>query len=97
MLDGNAAFGTDGRDPERNWGTVSAVAGKSRVAVDIGGTFTDFCVFDEASGELRTLKILSTPEAPGAEVMQGIAELERRYGQPGPRASSFLRTAPRWA
>ncbi len=82
MLDGNAAFGTGGRDPERNWGTVSAVAGKSRVAVDIGGTFTDFCVFDEASGELRTLKILSTPEAPGAEVMQGIAELERRYGQP---------------
>ena len=55
---------------------------RCRVAVDIGGTFTDFCVFDEAAGELRTLKILSTPEAPGEEVMQGIAELDRRYGQP---------------
>ena len=52
-----------------------------RVAVDIGGTFTDFCVFDEATGAMRTLKTLSTPETPGAEVMNGIADLERRYGQ----------------
>ena len=57
-------------------------AARCRVAVDIGGTFTDFCVFDEATGALRTLKILSTPESPGAEVMQGIAELDRRHGQP---------------
>ena len=52
-----------------------------RIGVDIGGTFTDFCVFDEATGTMRTLKTLSTPETPGAEVMNGIAELERRYGQ----------------
>ncbi len=61
---------------------MSELATKYRVAVDIGGTFTDFCVFDETTGELHTLKILSTPESPGAEVMQGIAELDRRYGQP---------------
>jgi len=61
---------------------VSELATGCRVAVDIGGTFTDFCVFDEGTGELRTLKILSTPETPGAEVMQGIAELDRRHGQP---------------
>ncbi|MEM8842337.1 MAG: hydantoinase/oxoprolinase family protein, partial [Pseudomonadota bacterium] len=53
-----------------------------RVAVDIGGTFTDFCVFDEASGAMRTLKTLSTPATPGAEVMTGIAELESRHGLP---------------
>ena len=52
-----------------------------RVAVDIGGTFTDFCVFDETTGAVRTLKTLSTPATPGAEVMNGIAELERRHGQ----------------
>ncbi|MEM7745023.1 MAG: hydantoinase/oxoprolinase family protein [Pseudomonadota bacterium] len=52
-----------------------------RVAVDIGGTFTDFCVFDEATGELKTLKTFSTPDTPGAEVMNGVTELERRYGQ----------------
>jgi len=52
-----------------------------RVAVDIGGTFTDFCVFDEATGALMTLKTFSTPATPGAEVMNGVAELERRYGK----------------
>ena len=50
-----------------------------RVGVDIGGTFTDFAVLNEATGELRTLKVLSTPEKPGSEVMAGVRELERRY------------------
>ncbi|MFK7942736.1 MAG: hydantoinase/oxoprolinase family protein, partial [Paracoccaceae bacterium] len=47
---------------------------------DIGGTFTDFCVFDEATGEMHTLKTFSTPDTPGAEVMNGVAALEQRYG-----------------
>ena len=51
-----------------------------RVGVDIGGTFTDFCVFDEATDQLRTLKVLSTPDRPGAEVMAGLRELEARFG-----------------
>ena len=55
-----------------------------RIGVDVGGTFTDFCVFDEVTGEMRSLKTLSTPATPGAEVMNGIAELERRHGaRPG--------------
>ncbi len=61
---------------------MSDLATRCRVAVDIGGTFTDFCVFDEATGALSTLKILSTPDTPGAEVMQGIAELDRRHSLP---------------
>ncbi|SVE19718.1 uncharacterized protein METZ01_LOCUS472572, partial [marine metagenome] len=32
-----------------------------RIAVDIGGTFTDICVLDESSGELRVAKTASTP------------------------------------
>ena len=75
---------------------MSELAKGCRVAVDIGGTFTDFCAFEEATGELRTLKILSTPETPGAEVMQGIAELDRRHGQPA-SGIRFFTTAPRWA
>jgi N-methylhydantoinase A len=51
-----------------------------RVGVDIGGTFADFCALDEATGTVRTLKVLSTPAEPGREVMQGIAELQRRFG-----------------
>lgn len=60
-----------------------------RVAVDIGGTFTDFCIFDETTGEMRTLKTLSTPQRPGAEVMNGIGELARRHGQPAAAISYF--------
>ncbi|HUF87509.1 MAG TPA: hydantoinase/oxoprolinase family protein [Thermohalobaculum sp.] len=60
-----------------------------RVAVDIGGTFTDFCVFDETTGALETLKILSTPETPGQEVIAGLGEIERRYGL-APSAVSFF-------
>jgi len=35
-----------------------------RLAVDIGGTFTDLCVLDERSGEIRIGKVPSTPEDP---------------------------------
>ncbi|POR46946.1 hydantoinase/oxoprolinase family protein [Bosea psychrotolerans] len=60
-----------------------------RVGVDIGGTFTDFCVFDEDSSALRTLKVLSRPDAPGAEVLQGLDEIERRFAI-SPRAISYF-------
>ncbi len=33
-----------------------------RVAIDIGGTFTDVCVLDEASGQIRVAKTPSTPD-----------------------------------
>src|SRR5262245_6566347 len=51
-----------------------------RVGVDIGGTFTDFCVLDEATGAIRTLKVLSMADRPGSEVIAGLRELERRTG-----------------
>ena len=35
-----------------------------RIGIDIGGTFTDFVLFDETSGTFETFKILSTPQAP---------------------------------
>ncbi len=47
-----------------------------RLGVDIGGTFIDFCAMDEATGELTTLKVLTTPEEPGREVMQGLERLQ---------------------
>lgn len=60
-----------------------------RVSVDIGGTFTDFCLYDEVTGALSTLKTLSTPATPGAEVMTGIAELGTRYGHAAESISYF--------
>jgi N-methylhydantoinase A len=51
-----------------------------RVGVDIGGTFADFCVLEEATGTLSTLKVLTTPANPGAEVIAGLEGVERRFG-----------------
>ncbi len=50
-----------------------------RIGVDIGGTFTDFAALDETSGVVRTLKVLSTPDKPGSEVIAGLGELRRRF------------------
>ena len=43
-----------------------------RVGVDIGGTFIDFCLWDEAKEELHSLKVLTTPQTPGAELLRGL-------------------------
>ena len=60
-----------------------------RVGVDIGGTFTDFCVFDESTGALSTLKVLSRPDKPGAEIMTGLAKIAETYGIEPPSISYF--------
>ncbi|MGI9500001.1 MAG: hydantoinase/oxoprolinase family protein [Geminicoccaceae bacterium] len=46
-----------------------------RLGCDIGGTFTDFLLLDEESGELTSLKRLTTPDDPSIAVADGIAEL----------------------
>ena len=51
-----------------------------RVGVDIGGTFTDFCAFNEETNDLHTLKVLSTPDRPGSEVIEGVRQLQERFG-----------------
>ncbi|MCP4424386.1 MAG: hydantoinase/oxoprolinase family protein [Chloroflexi bacterium] len=43
-----------------------------RIGIDIGGTFTDFVLFDEASGQFETFKILSTPRSPEQAVLDGL-------------------------
>jgi len=48
-----------------------------RIAVDIGGTFTDFCVFDDTTKQLTTLKVLSQPTKPGSEISNGLTELSK--------------------
>ena len=53
-----------------------------RVGVDIGGTFTDFFAFNDKTLDTHALKVLSTPEEPGAEVLEGLRQLESRFGVP---------------
>ncbi|WP_421999936.1 hydantoinase/oxoprolinase family protein [Reyranella sp.] len=49
-----------------------------RVGVDSGGTFTDICLFDEASGRVETWKVPSTPDDPSRGIAQGVEEGMRR-------------------
>jgi N-methylhydantoinase A len=51
-----------------------------RVAVDTGGTFTDFVFLREDTGEISIAKLLSTPHDPSIAVMQGVEELLSRSG-----------------
>jgi N-methylhydantoinase A len=47
-----------------------------RVAVDVGGTFTDVFVLDEQSAAVRVAKVPSTPHDPMEGVMAGVAAAE---------------------
>jgi hypothetical protein len=48
-----------------------------RVGCDIGGTFTDFVVLDEASGEIFAEKALTTPADPSIGLLEGLGALDR--------------------
>ncbi len=43
-----------------------------RVAVDVGGTFTDVCIFDDETQQMRVTKVPSTPHDPMVAVMNGV-------------------------
>ena len=45
-----------------------------RVAIDTGGTFTD-CVWTEGSGQLRMLKVFSTPADPSQAVLEALSKI----------------------
>jgi N-methylhydantoinase A len=51
-----------------------------RIAVDIGGTFTDLQVLDTRSGAITNLKVPTTPEDPSLGLMAGIREAAARDG-----------------
>lgn len=43
--------------------------------MDIGGTFTDVCVFDRALGEIRVTKVPSRPDEPIEALLEGVRDL----------------------
>jgi N-methylhydantoinase A/oxoprolinase/acetone carboxylase beta subunit len=49
-----------------------------RLGCDIGGTFTDFVLLNDQTGEITINKCLTTPKDPSDAVEQGIKEMERR-------------------
>jgi N-methylhydantoinase A len=51
-----------------------------RIGIDIGGTFTDLQILDEASGRVFGLKTPTTPDDPSIGFVQGLHEAARRFG-----------------
>ena len=49
-----------------------------RIGVDIGGTFTDFALFDGSGGKMSVHKRLTTPHDPSEAVLEGIDALLER-------------------
>ena len=46
-----------------------------RIGVDIGGTFTDFALFDQNDARITIHKNLTTPDDPSSAVIEGIATI----------------------
>jgi N-methylhydantoinase A len=59
---------------------VTAGAGRHWLGIDIGGTFTDFSLFDPGSGRLLGLKVPSTPHDFGEAVRVGLRQLAGEHG-----------------
>ncbi|MGE7672778.1 hydantoinase/oxoprolinase N-terminal domain-containing protein [Lysinibacillus sp. NPDC094403] len=49
---------------------------QSRLAIDVGGTFTDVFVFNEETGEVFVTKTSSTPSNPEQGILNGVAKAE---------------------
>ena len=60
-----------------------------RIGVDVGGTFTDFTVFDEKSGAVHYAKVASTPADPSAAIEAGLAGILADH-EIAPRSVSHL-------
>jgi N-methylhydantoinase A len=48
-----------------------------RLGIDIGGTFTDFVLLDDATGRVATYKCLTTPRDPSDAIEEGMRGLEK--------------------
>ncbi|MEO6158378.1 MAG: hydantoinase/oxoprolinase N-terminal domain-containing protein, partial [Ilumatobacteraceae bacterium] len=70
MTQSNPAPAVDKSNPRADW----------RLAVDIGGTFTDLVLLDAASGKVVVEKTLTTPKAPLDGVRTGVRQLLQKAG-----------------
>ncbi|MDA4121464.1 MAG: hydantoinase/oxoprolinase family protein [Thaumarchaeota archaeon] len=59
-----------------------------RVAIDVGGTFTDLCALDEATGQFTFVKDETTP----ANYATGVVKVVRKSGIKGEKIDRFIGT-----
>ena len=65
-------------------------AGAYRIGVDVGGTFTDFVLRDEATGRSWVHKAPSTPRDPSEAVRNGLPALLEKAGAGADEIGQFL-------
>lgn len=59
-----------------------------RASIDVGGTFTDFCALDEATGQYTFVKDATTP----SNYAEGVINVIRKSRIPGERLDRFIGT-----
>lgn len=59
---------------------MTSVSGPVRIAIDIGGTFTDLQILEEASGRTLAFKTPTTPGDPSEGLMAGIGGAAAAFG-----------------
>ncbi|MDI6769454.1 MAG: hydantoinase/oxoprolinase N-terminal domain-containing protein [Anaerolineales bacterium] len=65
-----------------------------RIGIDIGGTFTDFVVYDPSTQQIQTLKLLSTPRDPAEAVLEGLRRIQAESDHCNPRLDGIRLFAP---
>ena len=58
-----------------------SASGALRLAVDVGGTFTDIVAHDASDGSLRFEKVPTTPSQPSASVLDAFAQVDAPAGR----------------
>lgn len=53
-------------------------SGDFRIGIDIGGTFTDFVIFNPVNGTIDTFKVPSTPSNPEEAVLLGLQKISNQ-------------------
>ena len=61
-----------------------------RIGIDIGGTFTDFAMVNDDSGEVTLEKLLTTPQDPSVAVLEGICKLLESGNVPIAQVASVI-------
>ena len=80
--DGQSGAGEGGAERATLASPLQTTRQSLRAGIDIGGTFTDLVVYDDATGEFVVGKTLTTPDDPSRAIEAGLAATLADAGKP---------------